>query len=410
MPTARSSATFLVMMLSVGVGCREDRSAGVGEDPPAWTTEDEYRFGDSADDELFFTAPEVRTDPARGRIFAVDRPNHQVGVFTPDGTLLFRVGRKGEGPGEFINIGSLHIEPDGAFAVQEAERGRYARFTADGELVGTTPGPPAALSYQGLPVNLHWPAGSSYLGTLFIPNELEVGWGGLAPVTRMPVVRVRGLGNGQWSDPEPLLWVDISNRIHYKVLPGDGAGDTTFVTGSQPFGDPDQLQFEPGTVVVLRSKGKPGTVEIIEVEVGGDTIWHRRVELGVPRRLTSAMVDDAAEGWVTALLARSSRHTPARLRKSYYDGLHQPEYMPPSEGPPILTASTEVWIRTPELLDTLRVYYAVPRGDSIGLPRRVLVPESLWVTDATRTHVWGARWDELGRPHIVGRRLVPPST
>ncbi len=405
----RSSSALAVVMLTVGVGCREDGGAGVGEAPPTWMTEDEYRFGDSPEGDIFFTAPEVRADPARDRIFALDRPNHQVGVFTPDGTLLFRVGRKGEGPGEFTNLGSLHIEPDGTFAVQEARRGRHARFTVHGELVGTTPGPPAPLSYQGLPVDFHWPSDSSYLGIPLIPNQLEAGWGGLAPVTRIPVVRVRGLGNGQWSDPDPLLWLDISNRIHYKVLPGDGAGDTTFVTGSQPFGDPDHMSFEPGAVVVLRSKGKPGTVEIIEVEVGGDTIWHRRVELGVPRRLTSAMVDEAAEGWVAARSASSSRHTPARLRESYYDGLHQPEYVPPSEGPPVLTASGEVWIRTPELVDTLRVYYAVPRGDPTALPRRVLVPESLWLTDATETHVWGARWDSLGKPHIVGRRLVPPA-
>ncbi|MDE2983190.1 MAG: hypothetical protein OXU69_00670 [Gemmatimonadota bacterium] len=170
------------------------------------------------------------------------------------------------------------------------------------------------------------------------------------------------------------------------------------------------MTFEPGAVVVLRSKGKPGTAEIIEVEVGGDTIWHRRVELGVPRRLTSEMVAEAAETWVDGVLSTSSRYTPARLRESYYDGLHQPEYMPPSEGPPLLTASGEVWVRTPELLDTLRVYYAVPRGDRTGVPRRVLVPASLWVTDATETHVWGTRWDSLGQPHIVGRRLVPPST
>ena len=412
----RSSALLLVMMLSGGiaVACGMDRNAeseadeALTEAPPTWMTEDEYRFGDSAEEELFFTAPEVRADPARDRIFAVDRPNDQVSVMALDGTLLFRVGRKGEGPGEFINMGSLHIEPDGAFAVQEAGRGRYARFTAHGELVGTTPGPPTSVSYQGLLVELQWPTGGSYLGTPRIPNEVEVGWGGLAPVTRIPVVRVRSLGNGRWSDPEPLLWMDISNRIHFKVLPGDGPGDTVWVTGSQPFGDPDFAQFEPGAVVVLRSKGDPGTVELIEVDAGGDTTWHRRVELAAPRRLTSAMVDEGAEMFV-ASMSGESRHPPARLREAYYDELYQPEYIPPSEGPPVLTASREVWIRTPEILDTLRVYYAVPRGDRTGVPRRVLVPASLWVTDAMETHVWGTRWDSLGMPHIIGRRLVPPA-
>ncbi len=406
-----SPVVLLLIVVTACVACGEDRSANEArtEPPPAWVTEAEYRFGDSPEEEVFFTAPVVRADPARGRIFAVDGRNHQVSVLALDGTLLFRVGRKGEGPGEFINMGSLRIEPDGAFAVQEARRGRYARFTAHGELVGTTPGPQSnALSYQGLPVDLHWPTGGSYLGTARIPNELEAGWGGLAPVTRMPVVRIRDLGNGRWSAPEPLLWMDISNRIHFKVLPGDGPGDTVWVTGSQPFGDPDFAQFEPGAVVVLRSKGDPGTVELIEVDAGGDTTWHRRVELAAPRRLTSAMVDEGAEMWV-ASMSGESRHPPARLHEAYFDGLYQPEYIPPSEGPPVLTASGEVWIRTPEVLDTLRVYCAVPRGDPDGLLRRVLLPASLWLTDATETHVWGTRWDSLGMPHIIGRRLVPPA-
>ena len=113
-------------MLSAGVAYGEDRSAGAGEAltgaPPSWVTEAEYRFGDSADGEVFFTGPTVQADPARGRVFAVDRPNRQVSAWTPDGTLLFRVGRKGEGPGEFIDIGSLHIETDGTFTSRRPGR------------------------------------------------------------------------------------------------------------------------------------------------------------------------------------------------------------------------------------------------------------------------------------------------
>ena len=42
-----------------------------------------------------------------------------------------------------------------------------------------------------------------------------------------------------------------------------------------------------------------------------------------------------------------------------------------------------------------------------GRPRRVLLPESISLHDATDTHVWGIRKDPLGVPHVVGRRLVP---
>lgn len=397
----------LLFTLSMSVACGENRSTvGVVEETPAWLTEAEYGFGDPPSGELFFRAPLVRADPARNRVFAVDGPNYQVSTWTPEGTLLFSTGRKGEGPGEFIDMGSLHIEEDGAFTVQEPRRGRYTRFTADGELVDATLGPPAtAVSYQGLRVNLHWLAEGSYLGTPTIPNALEVGWQGLEPVTRKPIVRVRDLGNGEWSRPEPLLWLDVSHRAHVISVPGDGSAGDVLVIQSQPFGDPDYVQFEPGAVVVMHSKRNPGTVELIEVAASGDTAWHRRVEL-VPRRLTPEMVDDAVESFVAQRASRGNKPS-ARLRQAYLDGLHQPEYLPLTEGPPVLTASSEVWIRTRELVDTLRVYYAVPRGDPTGLPRRVLLPESLWLTDATETHVWGVRWDTLGRAHIVGRRLVP---
>ena len=395
------------MMLSAGVACgeAEDRGTRAGKSRPGWVTAPEYHLGDPAEGEVSYTRPVVLADPARGRIFIVDRPNHQVSVLTPDGTLLFRVGREGEGPGEFSNIGSVNVEPDGSFTVRESRRNRYTRFTAHGELEGTTVGPGATASYQGLAVDLHWPEEGSYLGTPFVPNALEAGWYGLAPVTRRPLVRVRKLGDGRWSDPEPLLWLDISNRMLDIPVPGDPETIVPIIT-SQPFPDPDYVRFgSVGTAVVLRLKGNPpGTVELIEVDASGDTTWHRRVELGVPIRLTSAMVEEAVESF----LAARGRDTPAWLRQGYYDGVYRPEYVPPASGPPVLTASHEVWIRTPELQDSLRVYYAVPRGEQTGLPRRVLVPEWLWVTDATETHVWGIRWDSLDRAIVIGRRLVPP--
>lgn len=406
--SCRSPVALLLMVLSGAVACGEERSAGADEErtepPPAWVTEADYRFGDSPEEEVFFASPEVRADPARGRIFAVDPRNHQVSAWTPDGTLLFRVGQKGEGPGEFIDMGSLHIETDGAFRVQEAGRGRYTRYTALGELLGTTPGPPATVNYRGRSVDLHWPDEGSYLGSLRISVSSTPTGEALFPDPRTPILSVRDLGNGRWSDPEPLLWLDIGNLTHVISIP-DGLSTDRFVT-SQPFGDPDHVRFEPGAAVVMRPKGDPGTVELVEVDASGDTVWHRRVELA-SRRLTSEMVDEVAETWLAQ--RPSPDLPPARLRQAYYDGLYRPEYVPPAEAPPVLTASGEVWIRTPEVVDTLRVYYAVPRGEPAGSLRRVLLPESLWLTDATETHVWGTQWDSVGRPHVIGRRLVPPA-
>ena len=33
-------------------------------------------------------------------------------------------------------------------------------------------------------------------------------------------------------------------------------------------------------------------------------------------------------------------------------------------------------------------------------PRRVFVPQSLWITDATETHIRGVQWDSFGQDPI----------
>ena len=98
--------------------------------------------------------------------------------------------------------------------------------------------------------------------------------------------------------------------------------------------------------------------------------------------------------------------SPLRLRQAWEEGLYKPEYLPAAKSI-LLTASGEVWLTTFERSDTLEVYYALRRGDMTGQPRRVLLPESLWLHDATETHVWGIWKDSLDVPHVVGRRLVP---
>ncbi len=59
-------------------------------------------------------------------------------------------------------------------------------------------------------------------------------------------------------------------------------------------------------------------------------------------------------------------------------------------------------------MDTLVAWYAVRRGTDAPA-RRVLLPRSFDVRDASDTHVWGVRKDELGVDHVLGRRLVGPS-
>ena len=373
----------------------------VDREQPTWVTEGEYRFGDAPGKDVFFSWPHIVTDPERNRVFAVDPANSQVSVWTPQGSLLFVVGGKGEGPGEFVSLGDLFVEADGSFSVQETGRSRFTYFTSDGELIRAVRGPGTMVGYQGVPVELHRPNEDGvYLGVPRFPAELEVGTDDIGPVERQPIVRVSASGGGEWGEPEVLLWLDRRNRTHVIGFPN---GEEMY--GAQPFGDPDQVRFEPGAAVVMRLNEVPGAVELIEVSAEGDTVWHRHLRLE-PRRLTPRMVTEAIEATLDSWAGVLPEMPRTRLREKYEAALHRPEFVPPVEGPPILASSGEVWLRTTERSDTLRAYYVVRRGDMGGGPRRVLLPERLWLNDATRTHVWGVVLDSLERPQVVGRRLV----
>ena len=98
---------------------------------------------------------------------------------------------------------------------------------------------------------------------------------GGSPIDRFPLLRVRRSDSGRWLPPEPILWLDRRNStLAAKV------GDRASLRG-QPFGDEDSSQFIPGRAVVMRRKGGAGVVELIEVNVDGDTVWHRRLQARV---------------------------------------------------------------------------------------------------------------------------------
>lgn len=393
----RLAFSLALCIMANGVG-----RAAANQTQSILVTEPEYEFGDAPDSGVFFSWPSVVVDPERHRVLALDAANSQVSVWTLDGSLLFTAGQKGEGPGEFRSPGGLFVESDGVFSVQEIGRSRFTYFNAEGELLRVVQGPGRRISYQGLGVQLHSPDENGiYLGVPLFPAALEVGTDDVRPVNRQPILRVRSSGDAEWYDPEPLLWLDRSNRTHVMRLPGGGD-----IYGAQPFGDPDQVRFEPGKALVMRLTAEPGAVELVEVNAEGDTVWQRQLRFA-PRRLTPQMVSDAAEVMLDMLAQRAPTTSRMRLRQVYEEGLYKPEYVPPVEGSPVLTTSGEVWFRTTERSDTLRMHYVIRRGDQSGdAPSRVLLPARLWISDATNTHVWGVVHDSLDVPRIVGRRLV----
>ena len=297
----------------------------------------------------------------------------------------------------------LVIDDDGSFGVLESDGSRFSYFTVGGQLIETVQGRDPQLSYQGFPLNLHFPKQGVHLA-LPSPNLSVVVGDGSPPFDRQPLLRVRRSETGRWLDPEPLFWLDYRDRYFAPFFP-----DGSRMYGAQPYGDADRVRFDLGAAVVMRQREAPGAVELVELSVGGDTVWHRHLQLE-PRKLDPRVAQewlDEQVGVDADRLQAVSGLSRRDVQGAFEAALYRPEYLPAVRGSPVLTASGEVWLITTEMSDTLKAYYVLRRGDMDEAPRRVLVPEWFRLHDATETHVWGLWRDSMDRLHIVGRRLVP---
>ncbi|MBN1433838.1 6-bladed beta-propeller [Candidatus Fermentibacterales bacterium] len=84
-----------------------------------------------------------------GRIGILDMQGCYIGIFSPEGEFLQRIGRQGSGPGEFLLPASFSFFPDGGIIVADAMAGRLSLFDStfayEDEITGFFPSPPVGI-------------------------------------------------------------------------------------------------------------------------------------------------------------------------------------------------------------------------------------------------------------------------
>ena len=394
-----------LLALSLPVACGDRERAVSDHNESTWVSELQYQFGDRLVGEaLFHRIRSVRVGRDGERVFVVEPGLSRVSVWTLDGQLLLDLGRPGEGPGDFTAPTHVYLD-DSGFQVRDQHRLSF--FSYDGAL-RTTAGFPGAVSYQGFRINVDAQfSDGSFLGTPGIPAAIRVGMLGDDPIETLPLFRITDSAGG-WSK-QPLVWRNIRNATVWLNFADAGPA-----FGAQRFSDADRYRVDPalGTVVIARSGGddiEPGEAALLEVGAAGDTVWQRRLRFD-PIPLAGPVLNEEIEsltGLVESMLEGSAGALGDRSpRDVVEEALYVPQHVPTVRGFFLTSFSGHVWIESHERVDTLRVWYTVRRGHNEVPPKRVLLPESFRARDATETHVWGVRSDELGVNYVVGRRLV----
>lgn len=85
---------------------------------------------------VFAFITDVETD-SKGNIYVLDRGNHRIQKFSPEGRYILTIGREGKGPGEFISPSDMDFDDDDNLFVLDPRVGRVSMFDPQGAYKGS---------------------------------------------------------------------------------------------------------------------------------------------------------------------------------------------------------------------------------------------------------------------------------
>lgn len=401
-PTVRRGAATSVATLLLALSAPGD-IVGMQAGSPTWTTRpaQTIRIPGTEADSL---EPRARLRIGGGgtRIVVVTgdllrRREWRLSIWTPDGSLL--VAAESHEMAEGVNMPSrLRASADG-FRLHHGDRDVWYGYE------------------DARPLRTEFPTAG--LGRLWRLDNGELlglgrvpGWfaaEGVKPETQA-IIHAQPVGDGWRQDT--IGFRDIRNRGWYLELPPDTSRPNVVheISGPpQPFADHDlvSVDWEAGSVVVVRRNPAPGTAEVTELLASGDTAWQRRLVLEV-----MPLAPERAEEIIEARLARSEGYGAPwagrpDARAVVKDAVYVPSHLPAATGM-VLTASREVWLRTPREEGGMVVWHSIPRGAGEMESRRVLLPATFLLRDVFGDHAWGFSASDDGTRVAIALRLVPP--
>jgi hypothetical protein len=352
----------------------------------------------SIDDTSLFSNVSMLEVDQRNRLWVYDFQGRRLFLFDSTGRLLRRIGRQGQGPGEFSAGSGMVVRPDTGVAVWDSQNARISFFDATGEFRTSWPTPAGFSTNDGLV--------SDRSGTLYLkrpvtpPREGDI-------LGRIGLVRLRD--GGALADSLAPLDLPVPRETYVAVSP-DGRGRSATASSYAPnyywAWHPDGyfaaahggryeivLERPAAPPIVIHRGATPIPIAPDErTEEKERIIWGmRQTQPGwtwsgpeIPETkapLLSIMI--TRDGAIWARVAAPSERIP------------ESELSPQREdGPPVRR------FRTPIVYEVF-----APDGRFLG---RVPMPPRTSIMEADGNNAWGVTRDEDDLPAVVRFRIEPP--
>lgn len=310
--TAHRWRPFRVATVAITLGCGALAACDAANRPgtsnvgalPRLVAEAEMRIGDVDDLDLGFSMVSGVDVDRDGNVYVMEALVPEIRVFTSDGDLLRRLGRRGEGPGEFKGPPRFGVVGDTVWALTMGPD-RITLFGRDGTLLSAKRSESVVVPLPGsygyvVPWTMR-PDGKfvSHLARLAMRRDDPPT--GVQPTDSIPVPFVLFEPTGEIADtigwagrPPPRMW-SPHGQTSYRPHTIEIGGGRQFVP-QPPVTTPSWLPLPDGYVLVespLAETDDNGAFTVTRFGLAGDTVYTRTLHY-LPVRYSSDDLDSIA--------------------------------------------------------------------------------------------------------------------
>jgi hypothetical protein len=398
--TVRRPTTALAVLALVSLGCERDRSVDPLINVPEWTLTQELRIGSVDDPDYALTQVGGVLAWPDGGVWVVQPRDAEIRVYAPDGTFTRRVGRRGNGPGEFTFPGAIgwwRGTADSVWVADAAAR-RVSLFSADGEFIRSFATPPVELDE----------ARRITAPQTFTTDGSAVGIGAYRPGTHewgaFPILRYDAAAG------KAIQEIGRVGRTGSILIRWQGQG---IATTEHPISDAPIITY--GTrgdrvFIVERSVGEAessDSIRVVALRADGDTAWDRRFAY-VPAVLPRDETDSLLEARITAFqqFARlEGRLSDREAERAYRESVEAPRFRPPISSVRI-DPESRVWLEWSATEDSTRTWWILAPD---GAPHALLrAQQDLDVRALGDGIMWVVETDEFDVPYLTRYRIAEP--